>query len=225
MIRYLFRYGITIAFILLINMPSFSQVSADTTKKPKDLAKSSAINLPGEYEEFETKWSGSSLAISYPQGWTVTDMNKVTGFIEAVSFVKDKKAARALYKNGNMEIATGQKVRLVTEGNVIINVAVQPEDISNIKPEKFINMMGTVVNNPGEVKMRTAEIAQNPMFIRSVTGTDIDGRKVSSHQVATKRDERLVTISAYFPGGSFEVDEQVEAIITKMLESLKVTGK
>jgi len=191
--------------------------------KPQDNAKPSAMDLPEGYEKFESEWTGSILTIAYPKGWTATDLNNTTGFIEGVSFIKNKKAAQKLYKAGNIEVATAGKVRLVTDDNIIINVAVQPKSASNITPEKFIDMMvGTVLNDAVEESVRTFTAAGKPAVVRSTVGKDLDGRNVTSFQLATKRHGRIISISAFMPAGP---DEQVEGIIIKMLESLRVVTK
>ena len=191
--------------------------------KPQVTPPPESLDAPDGFKTFSADWPSSYLKVAYPEGWTYTDLYNKTGFVEGVSFVKNKKAAQKLFKDGNMEVATGQKVRLVTDGNIIINVAVQPENASNLTPEKFIGMMaGSVLNDAVEESIKKVKIAGKPAVVRSTIGTDMDGRSVTSFQIATKRDERMVSISAFMPTGS---DGNVEEIISKMLESLRVAVK
>jgi len=187
---------------------------------PQASAASKTSHVPNGFTVFTARWPSAYFSIVYPDGWSATDLKKRTGFIQGVSFVKNSRASKKLYKSGKKSMSIGKKIDLVTDDNIIINVSVQPHHLSDITPKKFIeSMKSTVVNNPADKSIRAYSYQGHPFALRTIKGSDESGRKVSSLQLATKRRGRIVSLSAYMPAGS---EKTTKTIINTMIKNMKV---
>lgn len=159
-------------------------------------------SVPSGYDTFVANWPSGRIAVPYPEGWTAVDLDTFTGFLQAVSFVKNPRSVDALYGKGS-SISTEDTVRLVSSDNAIVTVGLTGAKATSAEPLDMLKAMC-----PSEVPVAAAELMQPAAPISVswgeaamlvVRGRDADGHAVVSRQLMLERDGRIVSISAYFP--------------------------